>query len=75
MDICVCITDSLCCTAETNNIVNHYTSIKINKKNQLYLFWGAGTDLPAPVKPADIAAPVDILAVTAGEMGQNHPDS
>ena len=28
MDICVCITDALCCTAETNDILNQLDSNK-----------------------------------------------
>ena len=33
--MCIYVADSLCCTAETNSIVNKYTPIKIkNKKNQ-----------------------------------------
>ena len=34
MDICICTTDSLCCTPETNNIVINYTPIKIFKNYQ-----------------------------------------
>ena len=34
-NMCIYVADSLCCTAETNSIVNKYTPIKIkNKKNQ-----------------------------------------
>ena len=38
-DICICITDSLCYTAETNTILqSNYTPIKIlkNKQNKLH---------------------------------------
>ena len=29
-DICICIADSLCCTAVTNTLLSNYTPIKIN---------------------------------------------
>ena len=55
MDICICITDSLCCTAETNTILYiNYTLIKTKKKNPfpstllLDSSWASGKkDLPA----------------------------
>ena len=28
VDVCICITDSFCCTAETNTLYINYTSIK-----------------------------------------------
>ena len=34
MDICVHITDSFCCTPETNNPLSNYTSIKLKKKKK-----------------------------------------
>ena len=38
VDICVCITDSLCCTSETNTALQiNYTPIKINVKKQEFL--------------------------------------
>ena len=34
VDICICITDSLYCTLETNTMMQtNYTTIKIKKKN------------------------------------------
>ena len=34
-DICICIADSLCCTAETNTaLLSNYTPIKINLKKR-----------------------------------------
>ena len=34
VDICICITDSLCCTAEINTTLqNNYNKIKLKKKN------------------------------------------
>ena len=35
-DVCVLMTDSYCCTVETNNIVKNYTSVKSNKKNSVF---------------------------------------
>ena len=33
MDMCICITESLCCTAEIITLYINYTSIKIKKKH------------------------------------------
>ena len=38
-DICICVADSLCCTAETNTAVkSNYTPIKIEKIKYCILF-------------------------------------
>ena len=36
MDMCMCMTDSLCCTPETNTtLLVNYTPIKLKKKKQI----------------------------------------
>ena len=48
MDICICITESLCCTPQTNNIVNQLYSNKDQKLNLKPINAGEGVEKREP---------------------------
>ena len=58
-DVCIRIADTLCCTAETNNLVKQLYSV--NKKRVMFLFIYQGIHYVKGKKPASYLCTVRML--------------